>query len=147
VGHSRDDQFLASFSPDLKWLTYFARGEDGPDGGLHLATVDLSVDVSYADSDYWNEVQWAPDSRHFIYVKGGQIYLGDVCGEAVLIKEVPDGSFTGWLDPSYFFLVRSLSSATGSQLTWELWLGSISDDSMLLAAMGEQVAFDWFSEQ
>jgi hypothetical protein len=148
VGHSRDDQFLASFSPDLKWLTYFAaQDEDGPDGRLHLASLDLSVDVSYDAGDYLSGVQWATDSRHFVYVKSGQLYLGDVCGEAVPIEDVPEASFVGWLDSRYFLLLRGLSSAGGSQTTWELWLSSVGGDTVLLAAMGEQVVFDWSSKQ
>jgi hypothetical protein len=141
VGQFSGDPFFSSFAPDLKRLLYLSPGGNGTDRGLHLSSVDLSVDVLYDDDGY--EVAWAPDSRHFVYGNSGRLYLGDVCGEAVPVADVPEASFAGWLDARHFLLVRGLPSADGSQTEWELWLGSVGGDSMLLAAMGEQVAYDW----
>jgi len=141
IGRFSGDPFFWSFSPDLKRFLYLAREGGDVEHGLHLATVDLSVDVLYDDDGY--EVAWAPDSRHFVYGNSGRLYLGDVCGEAVPVADVPEASFAGWLDARHFLLVRGLPSADGSQTEWELWLDSAGGDSMLLAAMGEQVAYDW----
>jgi hypothetical protein len=125
IQFSHEWQFWPSFvySPNGKWLTYFAR-EATPS----LVTLDLSrpvpaaaltVNLDSFSTTYTRTLDWAPDSRHFVFGVKTSDSSNDWSYSIVRVPPLPTsqldfdrGRDLKWLAPSILGLVRGSTAPT-----------------------------------
>ncbi len=128
-----------SISPSQEYMTYLRRTEPMSNHfELHLAKIDGSKDVVYAQGHMMEFVGWAPDGVHFIFdqysIQAPQ--LGSVCGgsEPLLNPPVVLASRIAWVDAAHFLFVSE----------GELRLGEVGGGSTLIGPFNEENAYYQF---
>lgn len=121
------------FSPDLKRVAYFHGDGSSNYFALYLANLEGTMDLVYDAAEWPNFQIWAPDSRHFAYLAGGETIIGDVCGMPSPITDLTNTEFVGWLDATRFLLLAGR----------ELYLGTASGTNTRLGEFGESVTYDY----
>jgi len=119
--------YTHNLSPDQAYLAYLKGTKPGSnDRELHLATVDGSRDVVYAQGNQLEFWGWAPDGVHFVFALSsiGAPQWGSVCGGSQPLLDPPGrhASDITWVDADHFLFVSN----------HELRLGQLGDGSLLI---------------
>ena len=133
-------QEIAAISPDLNKVAFITVITPGapPVVDLHIANVDGSSDVIYANGGYGFE-SWSMDNEHFIYTSNGHNpkigRVGDPPQDLTGITLMVNPS---WVDASRYLYLNRLSGS------WELWLREMGSPGILIASTpGEMMQYDF----
>jgi hypothetical protein len=131
-----------NLSPDLRYLAYrYTVQSISNDWELHLATLDGSRDIVYAQGKLMAFWHWAPDGVHFVYGQDETraLALGSVCGAPQPLLEPPVSPIwhLTWVDPIHFVFMSGGDGPAES----ELRLGTVGNDSLFIGPIHGDYAY------
>ena len=139
--------FPVYLSPTQEYLAYRQRTEPMSNNiALHLALLDGSQDVIYAQGNELSFWGWAPDGVHFVFAQLSTLTprWGHVCAGPVplLDRTETPAEWITWVDVSRFLFVKIVGERYARQ--GELWLKRLDGPSRLIGSFnGEFSQFEF----